>query len=150
MPFLTRLLPIFLISWLFTFTLASLFHSQYVVNQLVDVGVVVSLSDRINLTLDDWLGLLPTYGAIIAIALAIAFFVVFLLAKKLEKYSMVLFVASGITAFAVVLLAIESIMNIHIIAGARGWGFYAQLLAGAVGGFTFSQLFKVTKNQKAC
>lgn len=142
MPFLTRLLPIFLVSWLFTFTLASLFHSQYVVNQLVDVGVVVSLSDRINLTIDDWLGLLPTYGAIIAIALAIAFFAVVLLVKKFEKYSMVLFVASGITAFAVVLVAIESIMNIHIIAGARGWGFYFQLLAGALGGLLFALLTK--------
>ncbi|TMP19041.1 hypothetical protein [Pseudoalteromonas sp. S2893] len=142
MPFLTRLLPIFLVSWLFTFTLASLFHSQYVVNQLVDVGVVVSLSDRINLTLDDWLGLLPTYGAIIAIALAIAFFAVVLLVKKFKKYSMALFVASGITAFAVVLVAIESIMNIHIIAGARGWGFYLQLLAGALGGLLFALLTK--------
>ncbi|MCW1717283.1 hypothetical protein OIZ54_00825 [Pseudoalteromonas sp. A3] len=142
MPFLTRLLPIFLVSWLFTFTLASLFHSQYVVNQLVDVGVMVSLSDRINLTLDDWLGLLPTYGAIIAIALAIAFFAVVLLVKKFEKYSMVLFVASGITAFAVVLVAIESIMNIHIIAGARGRGFYLQLLAGAFGGLLFALLTK--------
>ena len=142
MPFLTRLLPIFLVSWLFTFTLASLFHSQYVVNQLVDVGVVVSLSDRINLTLDDWLGLLPTYGAIIAIALAIAFFAVVLLIKKFEKYSMVLFVVSGITAFAEVLVAIESIMNIHIIAGARGWGFYLQLLAGALGGLLFALLTK--------
>jgi hypothetical protein len=142
MPFLTRLLPIFLVSWLFTFTLASLFHSQYVVNQLVDVGVMVSLSDRINLTLDDWLGLLPTYGAIIAIALAIAFFAVVLLVKKFKKYSMALFVASGITAFAVVLVAIESIMNIHIIAGARGWGFYLQLLAGALGGLLFALLTK--------
>ena len=142
MPFLTRLLPIFLVSWLFTFTLASLFHSQYVVNQLVDVGVVVSLSNRINLTLDDWLGLLPTYGAIIAIALAIAFFAVVLLVKKFKKYSMALFVASGITAFAVVLVAIESIMNIHIIAGARGWGFYLQLLAGALGGLLFALLTK--------
>ena len=142
MPFLTRLLPIFLVSWLFTFTLASLFHSQYVVNQLVDVGVMVSLSDRINLTLNDWLGLLPTYGAIIAIALAIAFFAVVLLVKKFKKYSMVLFVASGITAFAVVLVAIESIMNIHIIAGARGWGFYLQLLAGALGGLLFALLTK--------
>ena len=140
MLFLTRILPSFLVAWLLTFTLASLFHSQYVVNQLVDVGVVVSLSDRINLTLDDWLGLLPTYGAIIAIALAIAFFVVLLLAKKFKKYSMVLFVASGITAFAVVLVAIESIMNIHIIAGARGWGFYLQLLAGALGGLLFALL----------
>ncbi|QQM62844.1 hypothetical protein JG479_08675 [Pseudoalteromonas sp. LC2018020214] len=149
MSFLTRILPSFLVSWLFTFTLASLFHSQYVVNQLVNVGVVVDLSDRASLTFDDWLGLLPTYGAIIALALAIAFFVTAKLNKKVKKYSTQLFVIAGIVAFAIVLIAIESIMNIHIIAGARGWGFYAQLLAGAVGGFTFSQLFKATKNQKA-
>jgi len=149
MSFLTRILPSFLVSWLLTFTLASLFHSQYVVNQLVNVGVVVGLSDRASLTFDDWLGLLPTYGAIIALALAIAFFVTAKLNKKVKKYSTQLFVIAGIVAFAIVLIAIESIMNIHIIAGARGWGFYAQLLAGAVGGFTFSQLFKVTKNQKA-
>ena len=150
MSFLTRVLPSFLVSWLLTFTLASLFHSQYVVNQLVNVGVVVGFSDRASLTLDDWLGLLPTYGAIIAVALAIAFFVTAKLNKKVQKYTTQLFVIAGIVAFAIVLIAIESIMNVHIIAGARGWGFYAQLLAGAVGGFTFSQLFKVTKNQKAC
>ncbi|BED89290.1 hypothetical protein PspMM1_17580 [Pseudoalteromonas sp. MM1] len=148
MPFLTRVLPIFLVSWLLTFTLASLFHSQYVVNQLVNVGVVVSISDRINLTLDDWLGLLPTYGAIIAIALAIAFLVTAKLTQKVKQYSMVLFIAAGITAFAVVLLAIESVMNIHIIAGARGWGFYMQLLAGATGGLLFAVLTNVLNTKK--
>ncbi|MGB6138680.1 MAG: hypothetical protein WBG55_00005, partial [Pseudoalteromonas rhizosphaerae] len=85
MSFLTRILPSFLVSWLLTFTLASLFHSQYVVNQLVNVGVVVGFNDRVNLTLEDWLGLLPTYGAIIAIALAIAFLVTWLIAKKVKK-----------------------------------------------------------------
>ncbi|MEL0634524.1 hypothetical protein V6237_17255 [Pseudoalteromonas carrageenovora] len=149
MPFLTRVLPSFLVSWLLTFTLASLFHSQYVVNQLVDVGVVVRLSDRINLTLDDWLGLLPTYGAIIAIALAIAFLVTAKLIKKVKQYNVALFIAAGIAALAVVLIAIESIMNIHIIAGARGWGFYMQLLAGAVGGYTFSHLIKTANNPKS-
>ncbi|MEG3759854.1 hypothetical protein V5096_18095 [Pseudoalteromonas carrageenovora] len=148
MPFLTRILPIFLVSWLLTFTLASLFHSQYVVNQLVNVGVVVSLSDRINLSLDDWLGLLPTYGAIIAIALAIAFLVSAKLTKNIKQFNMALFIVAGITALAVVLIAIESIMNIHIIAGARGWGFYMQLLAGAVGGYTFSHLIKTARNPK--
>jgi len=150
MPFLTRILPIFLVSWLLTFTLASLFHSQYVVNQLVNVGVVVSLSDRINLSLDDWLGLLPTYGAIIAIALAIAFLVSAKLTKNIKQFNMALFIVAGITALAVVLIAIESIMNIHIIAGARGWGFYMQLLAGAVGGYTFSHLIKTARNPKKC
>ena len=142
MPFLTRLLPSFLASWLLTFTLASLFHSQYVVNQLVNVGIEISFSDRVNLTLDDWLGLLPTYGAIIAVALAIAFSVTGLLYRKHPKYGIQLFVIAGVTAFAVALVAIESIMNITIIAGARGWGFYTQLIAGAVGGYVFAMLAK--------
>ncbi|MEM6983884.1 MAG: hypothetical protein AAF510_12980, partial [Pseudomonadota bacterium] len=85
MQFLTRILPSFLVSWLLTFTLASLFHSQYVVNQLVNVGVVVGFNDRVNLILEDWLGLLPTYGAIIAVALAIAFLVTWFIAKKMNK-----------------------------------------------------------------
>lgn len=142
MPFLTRLLPSFLASWLLTFTLASLFHSQYVVNQLVNVGIEISFSDRVNLTLDDWLGLLPTYGAIIAVALALAFLVTGLLYRKCPKYGIQLFVIAGVTAFAVALVAIESIMNITIIAGARGWGFYTQLIAGAVGGYVFAMLAK--------
>ncbi|BDF93993.1 hypothetical protein RC083_08215 [Pseudoalteromonas haloplanktis] len=150
MPFLTRLLPSFLASWLLTFTLASLFHSQYVVNQLVNVGIEISFNDRVNLTLDDWLGLLPTYGAIIAVALAFAFLVTGLVYRKHPKYGIQLFVIAGVTAFAVALVAIESIMNITIIAGARGWGFYAQLIAGAVGGYVFAVLAKnyISRNDR--
>jgi len=147
--FLTRTLPSFLVSWLLTFTLASLFHSQYVVNQLVNVGVVVGFNDRVNLTLEDWLGLLPTYGAIIAVALALAFFVTWFIAKKLKNQGIQLFVTAGIVAFATALIAIESIMNITIIAGARGWGFYAQLCAGAVGGYVFAKLIKENKHKAA-
>lgn len=148
MLFLTRILPSFLVAWLLTFTLASLFHSQYVVNQLVNVGVVVEFADRVNLTLDDWLGLLPTYGAIIALALTIAFLVTWFINKKLKAQSTGLFVLAGIAAFAAALIAIESIMNITIIAGARGWGFYLQLVAGAIGGYAFAKLIKVVENTK--
>ena len=148
MLFLTRILPSFLVAWLLTFTLASLFHSQYVVNQLVNVGVVVEFADRVNLTLDDWFGLLPTYGAIIAFALTIAFLVTWFINKKLKAHSTGLFVIAGIAAFAMALIAIESIMNITIIAGARGWGFYLQLVAGAIGGYAFAQLIKVVENTK--
>jgi len=149
MLFLTRILPSFLVAWLLTFTLASLFHSQYVVNQLVNVGVVVEFADRVNLTLDDWLGLLPTYGAIIAVALAIAFLVTWFIAKKMNKQGTQLFVIAGVVAFATALIAIESIMNITIIAGARGWGFYAQLCAGAVGGYVFAKFIKENKHKAA-
>lgn len=149
MQFLTRVLPSFLVSWLLTFTLASLFHSQYVVNQLVNVGVVVSFNERLTLTLDDWLGLLPTYGVIIAVALSIAFIVTSLIFKRYSNVGNWLFILAGITAFAVVLVAIESIMNINVIAGARGWGFYAQLLAGAVGGYVFALLSKANHRKNS-
>ena len=126
-----------------------MFHSQYVVNQLVNVGVVVGFNDRVNLTLEDWLGLLPTYGAIIAVALAIAFLVTWFIAKKMNKQGTQLFVIAGVVAFATALIAIESIMNITIIAGARGWGFYAQLCAGAVGGYVFAKFIKENKHKVA-
>ncbi len=126
-----------------------MFHSQYVVNQLVNVGVVVGFNDRVNLTLEDWLGLLPTYGAIIAVALAIAFLVTWFIAKKMNKQGTQLFVIAGVVAFATALIAIESIMNITIIAGARGWGFYAQLCAGAVGGYVFAKFIKENKHKEA-
>lgn len=100
------------------------------------------LSDRLSLTVDDWIGLLPTYGSIIAIAFIIAFSVAGKVIQSLNGARTLVFVLAGILAFTVVLLAIESIMNINIIAGARGWGFYAQLTAGAVGGFVFSKLSK--------
>ena len=142
MRFLTRLLPAFFVSWLLTFTLASLFHSQYIVNQLVKVGVVVALRDRWFLSLEDWLGLLPTYGAIIAVAFTVAFLVAGGIYKLLGKQAVALFALAGVTAFFTVLLAIHSVMNIHLIAGARGWGFYMQLLAGAIGGVVFAKIMK--------
>ncbi len=142
MQFLTRILPSFFVSWLVTFTLASLFHSQYVVNQLVAVGVDVAFSDRLSLTIDDWVGLMPTYGIIIVVALTIAFVVASWISRKYNKLYTWLFMVAGLSAFAAVLLIIESIMNIHLVAGARGWGFYMQLLAGGIGGLIFSELYK--------
>lgn len=109
----------------------------------------MGFNDRVNLTLEDWLGLLPTYGANIAVALAIAFLVTWFIAKKMNKQGTQLFVIAGVVAFATALIAIESIMNITIIAGARGWGFYAQLCAGAVGGYVFAKFIKENKHKAA-
>ena len=140
MRFLARYLPPYLLTWIATFSLASLLHSQFVVNELVNVGVKIGPLDRLSLTIDDWVGLLPTYGVIIAVALLIAFSIAGLILKKLPNRRFVLFLLAGATAFAVVLLAMQPIMNITIIAGAREAGFYAQVLAGAIGGALFARI----------
>ncbi|MFC3094575.1 hypothetical protein DRW07_13200 [Alteromonas sediminis] len=140
MQFLTRYLPPFLFTWILTFTLASVLHSQFVVNELVNVGVKIRLLDRLSLTIDDWVGLLPTYGVIIAIGLLLAFIVVGFIIKKAPEKRFILFLCAGAAAFAVLLSAMQPIMQITIIAGAREAGFYAQILAGAIGGALFAKL----------
>ncbi|NVK24302.1 MAG: hypothetical protein HWE10_05195 [Gammaproteobacteria bacterium] len=140
MRFLSRVLPSFLVAWLISFTLASLFHSQYVVNQLVNVDIDVTILQRLNLMWDDWVGLLPTYGSIIAIAFIIAFSIATWLLNKLPQFRYLIFILAGIIAFLTVLLSLNSVMNMHLIAGSRGWGFYTQLLAGALGGYSYIKL----------
>lgn len=101
---------------------------------------MVPLGDRLNIMAQDWLGMTTTYGVIIAVALAIAFTVANWLSKKYAISRDVWFTFAGIAALATVLIAFELIMKINVIAGARGWGFYTQLLAGAAGGFVFSKV----------
>ena len=148
MRFLKRSVLPFFISWLITFLLASLFHSQYIVNQLVNVGVVIKFNDRVDLILHDWIALLPTYGIIIAIVFLIAFTVTAFIVRKFKQLHIQLFIVAGVVSFALMLIAIESLMNINIIAGARGWGFYAQLFAGAMGGLAFAKLSQVKHNKR--
>ena len=148
MQFLTRYLPPFLLTWLVTFSLASLFHSQFNVNQLVDVGVKINVLDRVSLTIDDWVGLLPTYGIIIAIGLLLGFTIAGLLLKRLNGSRFTLFLIAGATTFVVMLLAMQPIMNITLIAGAREAGFYAQVLAGALGGALFARLTKASSTKR--
>ena len=56
----------FIRAWFLTFTLASMAHTQFNLWQLGKVDIAVSLNQRIAMTGQDWLGLLPTYGVIIA------------------------------------------------------------------------------------
>ena len=102
--------------------------------------MAVPLADRLNVMTQDWLGMITTYGVIIAVALAIAFTFANWLSKKYVISRDVWFICAGIAALATVLVAFELIMKINVIAGARGWGFYTQLLAGAAGGFVFSKV----------
>ena len=90
---------------------------------------------------DDWLGLLPTYGVIIGIGLLLAFIACNLLLRK-RQYSyginVLLYALAGAFSLCVMLVSMQPIMDITLIAGARGNGIYAQMLAGFFGGIMFA------------
>ena len=74
--FYLRLCSHFLVAVIFAFIIASLFHSQFVMAELSKVGVEILFNDRLSMSLDDLLGLYPTYGIVIAVCYFISFIVV--------------------------------------------------------------------------
>ena len=139
--FFLRLCSHFLIATIFAFVLASLFHSQFVMAELTAVGVNIGFNDRLSMSLDDLIGLYPTYGVVIALSLLIAFSIATLLLKRFTISSSILYFAAGGLAVVTALLAMHPLLDISLIAGSRStFGFICQSLAGAMGGWVFSHL----------
>lgn len=136
-----RLCSHFLLAVIFAFILASLFHSQFVMAELTSVGINISFNDRLSMSLDDLIGLYPTYGLVIALSLLIAFIITTLLLKFIKLPSSSLYFIGGGVGVATALLAMHPLLDTSLIAGARStFGFICQSLAGAMGGWTFNHL----------
>lgn len=138
-----KLLLHFAISALICAVIACLFHTQMVLLELQKLDVAISLADRLSMSLQDLAGLLPTYGAIVCLGLAIAFTCASLLRKFTRFRSFYLYSFAGASAMLVILLAMQPIMNITFLAGARSFfGISLQVLAGLIGGLCFTHFRK--------
>jgi hypothetical protein len=139
--FYLRLCTHFLIAVIFAFVIASLFHSQFVMAELSKVGVEILFNARLSMSIDDLLGLYPTYGIVIAVSYFISFIVAGLLIKRFKLPSYILYCLAGGVGITVALLAMHPILEITLLAGARSaLGFACQSLAGAMGGAVFAHL----------
>jgi hypothetical protein len=148
--FYLRLCTHFLVAVIFAFVLASLFHSQFVMAELTKVGVEILFNDRLSMSIDDLLGLYPTYGIVVAVSYFIAFIVASLLIKRFKLSPYILYSLAGGIGITVALLAMHPILEITLLAGARStFGFLCQSLAGAMGGWVFSYLRTHQANAKA-
>lgn len=136
-------------SWAVGFLLASLFHSISVLMGLVQIGVELNVSDWLSMIWLDALGLLPTYGAIIAVTLLLAFSIAHFIVKQLNLHEAksatstirtVLFAVAGGLSFLLMLLAMQPVLNVTLIAGARSsLGLSAQCFAGFCAGYIYSK-----------
>lgn len=128
----------FLLATISCFVLASLFHSQFVLHGLIELGIEIDLMTRISTSFEDMLGLLPTYGAVILISLLAGFTITWLIRKYMFNLSGWLYPLAGAASIAIALLAMQPILNITFIAGAREpLGLAMQSLAGFFGGWAF-------------
>lgn len=135
------LLMHFIISVMCAFLLASLFHTQFVLHELVSLGVVVDFNTRVNASFDDVVGLAPLYGSVIALALCIGFSMAKLVQTRITSQATWLFPLAGFVAMMTVLLVMQPIMDITLLAGARSlFGKFCQGFAGLFGGLVFIHL----------
>jgi hypothetical protein len=133
----------FAFACLVTFVLSSMVHSQFVLQGLVDIGITVSLQDRLNMTIDDLQGLFATLGAIISLSLLFGFATVAAVSKftKTAQYNTYLYPLAGSVAIWVMLAAMHPIMNITVLASARSTaGLVSLCICGAIGGIIFSKI----------
>ena len=132
---------------IFAFVLASVFHSQFVMAELTSLGVKISFNDRLSMSLDDLISLYPTYGVVIAISLLLGFSISALLVKRAPISSSMLYFTAGGCSVASALLIMHPIFDITFIAGARSQlGFISQCIAGAMGGWLYTNIRRLNKN----
>ena len=144
----------FFTAWLTSFTLASVFHSSFVLYELHNIEVSISLLEGATMMISDIQGLLPTYGAVIAIALLLAFLIThwaLSVVKNKQRFRtstshspaffLYMFGVAGVLTFWIMLSAMQPILNVTLIAGARTvLGTAAQCLAGLIGGLLYGKL----------
>lgn len=122
--------------------LAVMFQTGFVLSALADVGAQLSLGAIVSMIIDDLIGFGPLYGALIAIGLLAAFPVAALVHRITKLSRALVFAGAGLVCMLVMLVAMEQVFfGVQLVAGARTLpGLVSQLVAGAVGGWTFVRL----------
>jgi hypothetical protein len=142
-------------AWIIAFVFASVLHSHFVLFELTALNIDIPAPEWLSMVVDDLFGLLPTYGAIIAVTLTLSFFIASRLNSLLEKRALTLtkngaasisgaagiFGVAGAVGFLIMLAAMQPILDVTLIAGARSHlGIAAQCIAGFVSGLVYGRL----------
>lgn len=111
---------------------------------LAQIGADLTIANVLYHFALDWWGMLSSYGVIIAVALALAFLCVPVSKKFLFQRTSTTFlrIFAGGAVMALVLIAMQPILGVTLIAGARTpIGFILQINAGIMGGWLFAYLY---------
>lgn len=151
MAHIRRTLLGFVAAALTAYVAASILNTQFVIgaHTLGGTPVPTSVADRLSMTGADILNT-GLYLVIIAVGFAIAFVVASLLKRVLPGLASVAYPIAGATAIGVALGLMYLNFQTVPLSGARGtFGFTAQMLAGAFGGWVFSLIIQKDQGSTA-
>jgi hypothetical protein len=133
----------FILAVLITFLVASVSHSQFVLWELAKVGAEINFTTRVSASLQDIIGFLPSYAAVIAVGLLIGFSISARIKSKFNSAFLGWYPIAGGLSLLTIHAAMYPILEITLIAGARSSaGLVMQIIAGLIGGWLFYRLRK--------
>ena len=131
----------FFAAWLVTYILAITAASQGVLGWLESLGREISIGDRLGYIGHDLAGMLMPYGAIILVAMAIAFGVVAMIVRALPNLRVLGYVLGGFVAVLAIHLTLRLVFEMNPVwATGSAFGLLMQGLAGLVGGYAFVRI----------
>ncbi len=140
-----RVLKAFVPAVLFTYVLASILSTQFILGSLQNMGVDVSAMVRFSTTLHDLLGLSTSYLILILVAFILGLPVAAGLSKLMPSQRLVLFVLAGFVAIVALHLIMKAVLGMSAIAATRTmFGLLSQGVAGAAGGYLY---FRLSRSQ---
>lgn len=133
----------FILATIVTVVFACLLQTQMVLHELSKLDIQISFSKRLYMSWQDLSGLIPSYGVVILLGLAIGFGIAKLIRKYTPLKSSRLYLFAGAVVMAVILIAMQPVLGVTLVAGARSAiGVILQIIAGTIGGFCFMRLRK--------
>jgi hypothetical protein len=121
---------------------ATVLSSAMVLAMLAEVDAPLGAGDMADMIAADLAGFGPLYGALIAVALAVAFAAGALVTRVLKSLRPAVFAVAGAAAMAVMLTLMEQVFfGVQMVAGARTLpGFLLQVGAGGAAGLVYAAL----------
>lgn len=137
---MVRVLIAYLVAVLVAYAAAAVAQTQSMLANLQDMGVDVTLGDRLAATGHDLLGMATLFLPMIAAGFALALPVAAGIIRMLPRWRPVGYALAGGVALLAIHLLLQQAFNITPISAARtAPGLTVQALSGALGGWVFLQ-----------
>ena len=141
-----RQIVAFLLATITTIVLSAAFYTQQVLAKQAEIGAIYTTEQQLETYVANLKGLvfgsMPSFGLLLAVALAVGFAVAAVLKRILTPLASVAYPIAGGAAVFVLLYAVENLLlggGVGAFGGARGAvGMALQALAGTVGGIVFA------------
>ena len=145
------LLRDFIAAWLVGAMLGSIVQTQMNLHQLGKFGLAIDFEGRLRSSAFDLISFAPNYGALLLVALLIAFGVDALVSKLRNQSSIVRTALAGASAVLMMLWLMRVALGLQPISAARdATGMMAFALSGAAAGWLFAWLrMRTARSERA-